>query len=67
MFELIKDKIHSLLRQIPTNDLSLESLTALIAIMLAQAQEAFCLKAIQGIIKKMKTFTCSCMLVEEIV
>jgi hypothetical protein len=45
---MIKDDIFSVLHQIPTSDLSLESLAALIAIMLAQAQEAFCLKAIQG-------------------
>ena len=48
---MIKDKIFSVLHQIPTSDLSLESLTALIAITLAQAQEAFCLKAIQGTIQ----------------
>ena len=47
---MIKDQIFSVLHQIPTADLSLESLSALIAIMLAQAQEAFCLKAIQGMI-----------------
>ena len=45
---MIKDQIFSVLHQIPTSDLSLESLASLIAIMLAQAQEAFCLKAIQG-------------------
>lgn len=45
---MIKDKIFSVLHQIPTADLSTESLSALMAIMLAQAQEAFCLKAIQG-------------------
>lgn len=50
-FEMIKDKIFSVLHQIPTSDLSLESLTALMAIMLAQAQEAFCLKAIQDKMK----------------
>lgn len=45
---MIRDKIFGVLHQIPTSDLSLECLTALIAIMLAQAQESFCLKAIQG-------------------
>ena len=47
---MIKEKIFSVLHQIPTADLSLECLAALVAIMLAQAQEAFCLKAIQGTI-----------------
>ena len=45
---MIKDQIFSALHQVPTSELSLESLAALVAIMLAQAQEAFCLKAIQG-------------------
>ena len=47
-FQMIKDKVFSVLHQVPTADLSIESLSALMAIMLAQAQEAFCLKAIQG-------------------
>lgn len=56
---MIKDTVFSLLHQIPTVDLSLESLSALMAIMLAQAQEAFCLKVIQGMAYHFTPFTLS--------
>ena len=47
-FQLLKDKVFPLLHQVPTPDLSVEMLTALSAIMLAQGQESIWNKTEQG-------------------
>ena len=49
-FQLLKEKVFPLLHQVPTPDLSVEMLTALSAIMLAQGQESIWNKTEQGTI-----------------
>jgi len=49
-FQLLKDSVFSKLHQVPTPDLSVEMLSALSAIMLAQGQESIWNKTEQGVI-----------------
>ena len=47
-FQLLQEKVFAHLQTAPTPDLSAESTTALIQLMLGQAQETFCIKASRG-------------------
>ena len=47
-FQLLQEQVFAHLQTSPTPDLSAESTTALVQIMLAQAQESFCIKAARG-------------------
>ncbi|XP_064396654.1 programmed cell death 6-interacting protein-like isoform X2 [Halichondria panicea] len=50
-FQLLQEKVFAHLQTAPTPDLSAESTTALIQLMLGQAQETFCIKASRDKIK----------------
>ena len=47
-FQLLQEQVFAHLQTSPTSDLSAESTTALVQLMLAQAQESFCIKAARG-------------------
>ena len=45
---MLQEQVFAHLQTAPTPDLSAESTTALVQLMLAQAQESFCIKAAKG-------------------
>ena len=47
-FQLLQEQVFAHLQTAPTPDLSAEATTALMQLMLAQAQESFCIKAVKG-------------------
>ena len=47
-FQLLQEQVFAHLQRAPTPDLSAEATTALQQLMLAQAQESFCIKACKG-------------------
>lgn len=47
-FQLLQEQVFAHLQTAPTPDLSAECTTALVGLMLAQAQESFCIKAGKG-------------------
>ena len=47
-FQLLQEQVFAHLQTAPTPDLSAECTTALVGLMLAQAQESFCVKAGKG-------------------
>lgn len=48
IFQMLQEQVFAHLQKAPTPDLSAESTTALQQLMLAQAQESFCIKACKG-------------------
>ena len=48
-FQLLQEQVFAHLQTAPTPDLSAEATTALMQLMLAQAQESFCIKATKGV------------------
>ena len=57
-FQLLQEQVFAHLQTAPTPDLSAECTTALVGLMLAQAQESFCVKAGKGTV-----FFCVCVCV----
>ena len=47
-FQLLQELVFAYLQTAPTPDLSAECTTSLVQLMLAQAQESFCIKAAKG-------------------
>ena len=47
-FQMLQEQVFAHLQTAPTPDLSAECTTALVQLMLAQAQECFCIKAVKG-------------------
>ena len=48
-FQMLQEQVFAHLQTSPTPDLSAECTTALVQLMLAQAQECFCIKAAKGV------------------